>query len=766
MVSATRRHRRYGGYGGGSGGRGKGTGRGGAHAVGQQGVDETLLRKYHQAADLIAPVERDEEKRNVHRVREYWLEHEAIKHLATLQALQIPVATFESHFLQANAHNPKYVRGTLRETVRTFFREFTDEAGVRVLTLKLSERMVYSKPSKNILKRWNLSNGMLYFFYAAVGRSAPPTGDEILEPFYFQKRVDFIRKVCGGGEGAGSDVGLALSLPPALRPAGERGQGEAVGGGEGLTEAGVGTAATAAGGLGGRGERHRAGSHDFFYQQEQLQQAGRSRKRRREGGGAPLPLSELYVPADPVSASVEKAGVKEEAPVEVEDGDEEAVHLLLSFLKERVWAGVEEKAVRDAVSAGVWRLVAEESLEADPSLAYLARPARTFWVPSLAPPAWEEGKEGGVEGGVEGWGWENGCLPVFVRACRRNWAKVEGVWEAWNEDLGNNALEWKELWRDVGAEEGEEGGVEEDLGMDLGLELKAPVAGESGRKEEEDSFLLFPCSLEGAQAETENVSMPSMGVMRDGREDVTEGVTEGGLPEHRGAPVVFAPVPDPNGDFPPLGYGQTRPFPSLVPSTDPSSLSFSSTPTRSVTVAPPPGDVFFSVSVEGEDGKEDGREDRREDGREGAVFQEGALKPWVKQEEMREEREEEATEVVSAGTSAAATVEGGEGGTEEVWEDGEEGRMMMDLGLNMGDATLQAFMAGVGGGMEGGKEGGKGGVGGREGMTGEVNTSGRGMGEGGCGLVDESFYFAYPGPQSEVGSNGEVPPLPVSENLF
>ena len=63
--------------------------------------------------------------------------------------------------------------------------------------LRGPERPVCAKPSKNILKRWNLGNGMLYFFYAAVGRSAPPTGDEILEPFYYQKRVDFVKRACG-----------------------------------------------------------------------------------------------------------------------------------------------------------------------------------------------------------------------------------------------------------------------------------------------------------------------------------------------------------------------------------------------------------------------------------------------------------------------------------------------------------------------------------------------------------------------------------------
>jgi hypothetical protein len=291
--------------------------------------------------------------------------------------------------------------------VRTFFREHTDESGVRVLTLKLSERLVCTKPSKNILKRWNLSNGMLYFFYAAVGRTAPPTGEEILEPFYCQKRVDFIRKVCGGREG-GMEGGLGGGVVGEEVAASASGATAAggFGGGEGGREGGL---KRKAAGVGGGG-----GSHDFFALQEQLQQAGRSRKRRRESTEVPLPLSELYITAEPsLSPSLPR--------IKTEDGggegsEEGMIQSLVSYLKTHVWKGVEEGAVRAAVAAGIWRVVEEESVNPslDPSLAYLSRPPRAFWVPSMAlppPPPEEgggEGTQGGREegvGGVVGWGW-------------------------------------------------------------------------------------------------------------------------------------------------------------------------------------------------------------------------------------------------------------------------------------------------------------------------------------------------------------------------
>jgi hypothetical protein len=86
MVSGGARGR----YGHGGGGGGRHHHRGSTHAVGQVGVDESLLEKYRfGTAALSKPQGRDEEKRNVHRVREYWLEHEAIRHLDKLLALKV-----------------------------------------------------------------------------------------------------------------------------------------------------------------------------------------------------------------------------------------------------------------------------------------------------------------------------------------------------------------------------------------------------------------------------------------------------------------------------------------------------------------------------------------------------------------------------------------------------------------------------------------------------------------------------------------------------
>jgi len=712
----------------------------------QQGLDEALLAPYAQAIPIIAPVERDEEKRNVHRVREYWLEHEAIKHLPALLSLQLPLATFEQHYLSANAHNVKYARGTLRETVRTFFREHTDDSGVRVLTLKLSERPVCQKPSKNILKRWNLSNGMLYFFYAAVGRAAPPTGKEILEPFYCQKRVDFIRRICGGAMAKGGLGGMGEEELGGAKATTEAGvlEGEEIG-----RDGGVGMKRKAAGG-GGRG----GGSHDFFAFQEQLHQMGRSRKRRRESNDAPFPLSELYISADtacppslPASCEVDGKIVTVKTEDRNEEGkkEEQMIQSLISFLKGHVWKGVEEEAVRAAVAAGTWRLVEEESVDPslDPSLAYLSRPPRSFWVPSLASltPLEEGGNGGGEEGreeGVEGWGWENGCLPVFVRACRRNWSRVEAAWEAWNEDLGNNALEWKELWREeVGAEEegaeeeeGEEEGAkqgrvmegeEDDLGLGFTLKGGKVEKDVGGMEEEEERFVLFPCGVDGAGTHPEQENP----VLADSAAAAyTEGGKEGGEEEREGrgraggGSIPLSSMPHGQMNSQPSPTYLRRGLSSSIPSTFSSSLPSSVTPARAFPSASAASvaDDFFSVAV--------------------------------KQEEEGEEGGEEG-EVISAGVSAATTMEGGEGWGEE---GGEEG-VMMDFGLDMTDTEFQALLSEV-------EEEGKGEK--QERGEEEARKGGR-MGAregGGCGYMDESFYFAYPGPQATAaGAGGEAVPI-------
>jgi len=145
---------------------------------------------------VVAPDERDLEGRRVHRVREYWLEYEAMKNLHTLQDFKIPAALFEDRMTEVNKHNSRFVQSSIGESAQNFFREQTDDTGVLCLVIKLSEKLMFRKPSRNILKRWNLSNGMLYLFYSVIGRSHPPTAKEVLEPFYYQKRIDFVRVVC------------------------------------------------------------------------------------------------------------------------------------------------------------------------------------------------------------------------------------------------------------------------------------------------------------------------------------------------------------------------------------------------------------------------------------------------------------------------------------------------------------------------------------------------------------------------------------------
>jgi hypothetical protein len=74
-----------------------------------------------------------------------------------LSLQKIPRAFFEEYFARVNEHNAKWQRHTLRETAKAFFREHVDEHGVRFFTLKLSEKSTRAiKPSKNVLKRWNL----------------------------------------------------------------------------------------------------------------------------------------------------------------------------------------------------------------------------------------------------------------------------------------------------------------------------------------------------------------------------------------------------------------------------------------------------------------------------------------------------------------------------------------------------------------------------------------------------------------------------------
>lgn len=86
----------------------------------------------------------------------------------------------------------------MKESEINYFRRVKVEGShEQHLMIKLSEKpQLYCKPSKNILKRWNLANGMLYLFYSVIGLKAPPKAEEILEPFYKQKRMDFVHLCC------------------------------------------------------------------------------------------------------------------------------------------------------------------------------------------------------------------------------------------------------------------------------------------------------------------------------------------------------------------------------------------------------------------------------------------------------------------------------------------------------------------------------------------------------------------------------------------
>lgn len=119
-----------------------------------------------------------------------------MKNLDKLHAFSIPVKQFRSYAIYANKQNEKFNPSLLGKTQKTFFRE-VERDGEKHLVLKLSERPIPdAKPSKNILKRWNLANGMLYFFYSLLGLRSPPSPEEILEPFHAQKRIDFVFRCC------------------------------------------------------------------------------------------------------------------------------------------------------------------------------------------------------------------------------------------------------------------------------------------------------------------------------------------------------------------------------------------------------------------------------------------------------------------------------------------------------------------------------------------------------------------------------------------
>lgn len=119
-----------------------------------------------------------------------------MKNLDKLHAFTLPAKQFRGYIVYANKQNEKFNPSLLGKTQKNFFRE-VEKDGEKHLVVKLSEKPILdAKPSKNILKRWNLANGMLYFFYSLLGMKSPPSPEEILEPFHAQKRSDFVYRCC------------------------------------------------------------------------------------------------------------------------------------------------------------------------------------------------------------------------------------------------------------------------------------------------------------------------------------------------------------------------------------------------------------------------------------------------------------------------------------------------------------------------------------------------------------------------------------------
>lgn len=135
------------------------------------------------------------QNRKVHRVREFWLHSVASENLDLLRAYRISRKNLSDYLVEANKANAKFNPSIVQGTIDEFFRP-VEELKKKYLTIKLSTKLQYERPSKNVLKRWNLANGMLYFFYSVLA-IPPPSPETILETFHAQKRLDFIRKCCG-----------------------------------------------------------------------------------------------------------------------------------------------------------------------------------------------------------------------------------------------------------------------------------------------------------------------------------------------------------------------------------------------------------------------------------------------------------------------------------------------------------------------------------------------------------------------------------------
>jgi hypothetical protein len=171
---------------------------------------------------------------------------------------------------------------------------------------------------------------------------------------------------------------------------------------------------------------------------------GRKRRRPEGAGHTILPPSELSLPAT---------------------GRQDAASLFES-LSSCFGAQVEEAQVEDAVESGVWTLEQVQPCAAGAGLLAGDRACGALWAPSLDR--------------VEEWSFENGALCVFVAACAAHWRRrVEQAWRAWNDELGNNALEWRDLWRGATVGDSAANNVVENAGPSLS---RAPAARASTRK--------------------------------------------------------------------------------------------------------------------------------------------------------------------------------------------------------------------------------------------------------------------------------------------
>ncbi len=286
---------------------------------------------------------------------------------------------------------------------------------------------------------------------------------------------------------------------------------------------------------------------------------------------------------------------------------------------------------------------------------------------------------------------------VFVRACRLQWHRVEAAWSSWNEDLGNNALEWSDLWGSslLLNEEEEE---EEAGGCGQGQVVCKTEVG--------DSLLLYPYNAGsmGAPQEQENAKVARLAAVA------------AASPAASAALAAQAAV-----------AGGTS---SSSSSALPLSLLQHAGNARGA------AEDIFNVPIdlsqeEGEGGERD-------------------CIPFLKQEEGQgEEGQDEGEEGerpeeedgISAGTTGDTTMAEEEGG----WVDGGGIDERLDLGLDMTDSEFQAML------MEGENDPSTHHPPATQQPATGSTTGGEGGGEA-CAFMDDSFFFAYPGTVARSGS--------------